>query len=360
MARISSLASRHTSILRAALPSGVALFAAAALLLAASPAHAQGPAPQLPPPAAAQPAAPAAPAGRAVTVVSTGADGASTIIVSLGDHSGIEGPDAETVREIVAHDLASHRAPSGAYEVRMGKLGSRVLLVVEHRTDAGIEERHTLITGVEEAPIASQRVVDALVSNKPLEETQNVTNVLSQEARTPLQKQGRPGFAGGIIGVTPAGIPTGVGAGAELGMVYEADRFALSAHGRLAGGGSGGDSGFLYFNLGVGARYFITDGDVTPYVGGGTGFSAYNASTSSAGARSNDYSNGGSYSYGSSYSGSGSGMNVYGEAGIEAFRTHRVAMIAGLRVDAPLFALSDAGDKRYIVPVSLNVGMIFK
>ena len=356
MARTSSLASRHTSIL-------VALGAAATVLLAASAAHAQGPTqPQLPAPAA-QPAPvfvaaqPAAPTGRAITVVSTGADGASTIVVSLGDHSGIEGPDAETIREIFAHDLASHRAPSGSYEVRMGKLGSRVLLVLEHRTEAGIEERHTLITGVEEAPTASGRVVDALVSGKPLEETQNVTNVLSQEARTPLQKQGRPGFAGGIIGVTPAGIPTGVGAGAELGMVYEADRFALSAHGRLAGGGSGGGSGFMYFNLGVGARYFITDGDITPYVGGGTGFSAYNASTSDPPSRANNYSD--SYQS-SSFSGSGSGMNVYGEVGIEAFRTHRVSMIAGLRADAPLFALSDGGDKKYIVPVSLNVGMIFK
>ncbi len=355
MARISSLASRHTSIprlTRLALP--LALGAAAAVLLAASSAHAQGPVQaQLPAPAA-QPAAaqPAAPAGRAVTVVSTGADGASTIIVALGDHSGIEGPDAETIREIVAHDLASHRAPSGNYEVRMGKLGSRVLMVLERRTEAGIEERHTLISGVEEAPIASQRIVDAMVSNKPLEETQNVTNVLSQEARTPLQKQGRPGFAGGIIGVTPAGIPTGVGAGAELGIVYEADRFAISAHGRLAGGGSGDGANFTYFNLGVGARYFITDGDVAPYVGGGTGFSAYNATTSSGGSY-------GQYS-GGSYNGGGSGMSLYGEAGIEAFRTHRVSMIAGLRADAPLFALSDGGDKRYVVPISLNVGMVFK
>jgi opacity protein-like surface antigen len=332
MARTSSLASRHTSALR------LALGAASAVLLAASTAHAQDPAqPQLP----AVVVAPAAPAGRAVTVVSTGADGASTIIVVLGDHSGIDGADAETIRELVAHDLASHHAGSGNYEVRMGKLGSRVLLVLEHRTQAGIDERHTLISGVEEAPTASQRVVDALVSGRPLEETQNVTNVLSQEARTPLQKQGRPGFAGGIIGVTPAGIASGVGAGAELGMVYESDRFALSLHGRLAGGGSGSDTSFTYFNLGVGARYFLSDGDFSPYVGGGTGFSAYQASTS-----------------GNSWG--GTGLNLYGELGIEGFRTHRVSMIAGLRADAPLFALADGSDKKYAVPVSLNVGMVFK
>lgn len=346
MARILSLASRHTSVLRSIRHEGIALGAAVAVLLAASSAHAQGPAqPQLPSPAA-QPAAavvttPAAPAGRPVTVVSTGADGASTIIVALGDHSGIEGPDAETIRELVAHDLASHHAGSGNYEVRMGKLGSRVLLVLEHRTDAGIEERHTLISGVEEAPIASQRVVDALVSGKPLDETASVSNVLSQEARTPLQKQGRPGFAGGIIGVTPAGIPSAVGAGAELGMVYESDRFALSLHGRLAGGGSGSDTSFMYFNLGVGARYFLSDSDFSPYIGGGTGFSAYNAT-----AMSNSWG--------------GTGLNLYGEAGVEAFRTHRVSMIAGLRADAPLFALADGSDKKYAVPVSLNVGMVFK
>ena len=223
----------------------------------------------------------------------------------------------------------------------MGKLGSKLLLVLEHRTEAGIEERHTLITGVEEAPTASQRVVDALVSNRPLEETVNVTNVLSQEARTPLQKQGRPGFAGGIIGVTPAGIPAAVGAGAELGMVYESDRFALSLHGRLAGGNSGTETSFMYFNLGVGARYFLTDGDFSPFVGGGTGFSALSAHTDTN-------------SWG------GNGLNLYGEAGVEAFRTHRVSMIAGLRADAPLFAMADGSDKKYAVPVSLNVGMVFK
>jgi len=350
MARSSSLASRHSSILCTT----IAAAATAAVLFSASAAHAQGPAPQLPPPAA-QPAQPATvvvaqpapvvvaapPQGKPVTVVSTGADGASTISVTLGDHAGVEDPDANTIREIVAHDLASHRAPSGSYEVRMGKLGSKLLLVLEHRTEGGIEERHTLITGVEEAPIASQRVVDAIVNNKPLEETANVSNVLSQEARTPLQKQGRPGFAGGIIGVTPVGVKSGVGAGAELGMVYESEHFALSAHGRLAGGSGGSDTNMTYFNLGVGARYFVSDGDFAPYIGGGTGFSAYNVSTPED-------------NFG------GSGLNLYGEAGVEAFRTHRVSMIAGLRADAPLFAMNDGNDKKYAVPVSLNVGMVFK
>jgi hypothetical protein len=295
-------------------------------------------------------------------VVSSGtSDASTTIICALGDHSGVDQADANTIRELVAHDLASHRAPSGSYEVRMGKLGSRVLLVLEHRTEAGIDERHTLISGVEEAPIAAPRLVDAMVTGKALEDTATVSTVLTAEARSSVQKQGHAGFAGGIIGVTPAGMGTGVAAGAELGMIYEADRFALSAHGRLAGGASSSDSSFMYFNLGVGARYFITDGDLAPYVGGGTGFSAYNASTGNGSSYPTGTDQYGYTTYGSnSFNGSGSGMNVYGEVGVEAFRTHRVGMIAGLRADAPLFALSDGSNHRYIVPVSLNVGMVFK
>jgi hypothetical protein len=273
-----------------------------------------------------------------MSIVASNADGTSVISVSLGDHAGVENTDADTVRELVAHDLAAHHAPSGSYEVRLGKLGTKVLLVLERRTEQGIEERHTLISGIEEAPIASARVASAMASGKSLEETQNVTNVLTSEARASVQKQGRLGFAGGVVGIAPLGVPSGVGAGAEAGIVYEADHFALTGHGRIAGGGTDPTSKFAYFNLGVGARYFVTESDLAPYIGGGTGFSVYDVS----------------------YVGSGNGLNFYGEAGIEAFRTHRTSMTAGLRVDAPLFTLADGSDRKYVLPVSLNVGMAFK
>lgn len=337
-----------------------ALLAAAAsfgLLFATTSARAQDPAP-----------APAPPAGKPVTVV-LASDSAPThgvIECSLGDHAGVDDADAATVRDFFAHELANRHAGAGTYEVRLGKLGGRILLVLEEKhPDRTVDERRTLISGVEEVPVAAPRLIDALISSKPLEETQNASNVLTAESRTPTMKQGRMGFAGGIIGATPLTMQSGFAAGGELGIIYEAEHFALTGHGRLASGSSGGQSQFTYFNLGVGARYFVTDGDFAPYLGGGAGFSVYAMSPTSSSYSSGSYDASGNYTYAAtppSYS--ANGMNLYGEVGIEAFRTHRAAMFAAARLDAPLFMVSSTDGNtttnKYAMPVSLTVGLIFK
>jgi hypothetical protein len=324
----SSFASRGSSILRLA----VALGAAAGVTLAAAQAQAQ------------EPELVAAPAA---------------FTCSLGDHAGVESADAETVRSLFAQELAARRAPPGAYEVRIGKLGSKLLLTLsDRRADGTIDERHTLIGGVEEASVAAPRLVDALANGKPVEETQTVSNVLTQEARSPVTKQGKPGFIGDVIAVTPVGIKTGVAAGADLGVTYEMERFALFGIGRIAGGSSGSQYGFTYFNLGVGARYFLTDGDVAPYVGGGAGFSGYSAD---ADGTYNTYNSAGPTSATGRTQFGATGFNLHAEVGVEAFRTHHACLLAGLRLDTPLFELADgSGEKRYAMPVSLTVGLIFK
>ena len=320
-------------------------------MLAAESAYAQDSAPSAA--ASAQPA-PAAriapPEGKTVTVV-VAADSApqqGVIECTLGEHSGVENADAETVRDLFAHELANRHAGAGLYEVRLGKLGGRLLLVLEEKhADHTVDERRTLIGGIEEVPVAAPRLIDALISGKPLEETQTANNVLSGESRSVQMKQGRMGFAGAVIGTTPISVSSGFAAGAELGIVYEADRFALTGHGRLASGSSGGDSQFTYFNLGIGARYFLTENDITPYVGAGAGFSVYNMSNNGDGSSFN-----------------GNGMNLYGEFGVEGFRAHHAVMFASVRLDAPLFALSESdyngSTTKYAMPVSFNLGLIFK
>jgi hypothetical protein len=226
-----------------------------------------------------------------------------------------------------------------------------------------VDERRTLIAGVEEVPVAAPRLIDALVSGKPLDDTQNANNVLTAESRTPTLKNGRMGFAGGIIGATPLTMSSGFAAGGELGIIYEAEHFALTGHGRLASGSSGGQSQFTYFNLGIGARYFVTDGDIAPYVGGGAGFSVYSMNpTGTAGNGTYDDTTQSYVPGAPSYN--ASGMNLYGEVGLEAFRTHRAAMLLGARLDAPLFAVSSTDGNttttKYAMPVSLTVGLIFK
>lgn len=75
-----------------------------------------------------------------------------------------------TAAEVICDALASHHARPGDYDVRFGKLGTKVLLRVSER--ASTEERQLFIAGPEEVPQAAERIATALVENKTIAETQ--------------------------------------------------------------------------------------------------------------------------------------------------------------------------------------------
>lgn len=68
---------------------------------------------------------------------------------------------------------------------------------------------------------------------------------------------------------------------------------------------------------------------------------------------------------------SGSGIGAYAEIGMEFFRTTRNGFVALLRADFPSFSLkgnedqyngvsfTTASDEKYVVPLSLDIGIAF-
>lgn len=271
-------------------------------------------------PAAAAPATPAAPQ-------------LSVQGCRLGAHEGIDAVDARTAARLVCSALADKAPHVKAAEVRLEKLGARVILTV---APEGGAEKNVVLSGVEEVPTAGPRLAESVAEVKPVAETETVKNVLTAEAAPPRTKSGQVAFNGGIIGVAPLNLGGTPAPGVDLGLIYRGERWGVSASGRFAT--SGDDiGGVQYAALASGARYSFGDGAFAPYAGAGVSIL-----TLAVERRGPDFE--------------GTGLGLYAEVGVDALRTHRIGFTAGVRLDAPLFA----HEGTYALPVSLLVGMQFR
>jgi hypothetical protein len=279
----------------------------------------------------------------------------SAVTCALGDHAGVDAADAKTAADMICHDLAAKGAPAAAYEIRFGKLGGKILLVVRGHGD----ERRALLTGIDKVTVASPRIAQAIAEGKALDETQTVKNVLRSEAQPVVRKPGQMGFNGGILGVAPVGQGATPSPGVDLGLLYHADHFGLGAQLRIAPNSTTDATSLSYTVLGTGARYYLGENDVAPYAGAGVGLAHLCVKRAD-----------------STYGGEdcGTGFGAFGEAGVEALRTHRVAFTEGVRADVPFFRMhgqtytapprgSSGGTTgehwSYAVPVSVLMGMMF-
>ena len=242
---------------------------------------------------------------------------------SLGTHAGIPDADAETAASIVCAELSKHATQPGAsYRVGLGKLGSVVILSLTMESSPGVIQEHKQLqlSGIEEVAVAAPRVVDAVVNGTPVSQTQKVDNVVGEEARTPKKKPGSAHFAAGLIGVLP---PLSHGAapapGIDLALHYETTSFAAGV-GLRGAGGKPDKTELGYFALTVGGRYYLSDADISPYVGGGFAWSWLSV-------------------HGDGFSGEKSGLGAFGEVGVEALRSHRSHLTLGLRADLPFYSL---------------------
>lgn len=270
---------------------------------------------------------------------------------TLGPHPGIEDVDAQTTADVVCHELAQ-KGQSGAREVRMGKLGGRVLLVVG--------DQRVMMNSLEEVPTAAQRIASASADGKTVEETPHVDQVIGTETRAPRSKSGQMGFKGGVVGAMAFTGDTGAAPGLALGLLYRANRWGLDAHLR-AGGGGGTKTTLTHVVLGTGPQYYFSDGDFSPFIGAGVGLMHFKLAR--------DETN---------QSVGNTGFGGYVEGGIEALRSHHASIAVSLRMDLPAFELSgDSGStstytaagyqstrtptpsSTYVAPLSLMVGMIF-
>ena len=286
----------------------------------------------------------------------------------LKEAGGLSAVEAGTAVGLVCDDLRRESGGQGTFEIRLGVLGSLVN-VTATRLDTG-ESISVRAGGLEEVPLASARIAEALVHHRTLASTQRVDNLLVEETREARVKRGSVKFTLGVADLESIGHGAR-GAGFSLGLTYATPRFALPAEMRFAWDDNAyPEPGISLFSVSLGGRGYLSKRDVSPFVGGGLGLLWLDA-------------HGGEYPYpGGPSSGyfqaESLGVAPYVEAGVEVLRLHRGRIGLHVRADFPLAALHSEeievwsewdppgsaprvypAQSRYVVPVSIGISVAF-
>ncbi len=287
----------------------------------------------------------------------------------LTDSEGFDDADSRTAARLVCNQLGRAGAPANAhYRVSLGKLGSTVILSVAQEgstPNSTVDVREMRLQGVEEVEVAAPRIADSLVHGTPIAETEKVDNIVGGEARVPKTKPGKVHFALGLAGYMP---PLDQGQapspGVLLDLHYETGNGRLELGGAFRAGGGNASNGsptanFVMFS--TGGRYYTSDADLSPYVGGGLSWG---------------------YLYlalpGQNIEGGNSGLGAYVDAGLQILRTHSTHLALGARLDLPFYALNttainggtyvpsttpsgpvNAASTYYYAPLSLEMRLTF-
>jgi hypothetical protein len=282
--------------------------------------------------------------------------------------NGLSPADAGTAVGLICDDLRRESAGRGTFEIRLGTLGSLV-----HVTATRLDTEESISVraeSLEEVPLASARIAEALVHHRPLVTTQRVDNLLAEETREARVKRGSVKFTLGVADVESIGHGARA-AGFSLGLTYASPRFALPAEMTFAWDDAEyGEPGMSLFSVSLGGRGYLSKKDVSPFVGGGLGMVRLEAHE-------------GEYPYPGSptsvyFQAESFGLAPYLEAGVEALRLHRGRVALRVRADLPVAALH--GDEmevwsewdrpgsaprvypaqsRYVVPVSIGLTVAF-
>lgn len=249
----------------------------------------------------------------------------------LVDHRGVDAGDATIAARLVCSELVQAGAPPDArFRVAFGTLGSVILLSVDREGDAPgstAASRTMTLHGIEEVRIAAPRIADSIVHGSPIAETQTVDNIVDEESRIPKSRPGKLHFALGLAGaLTPLQDGPGVAPEAIIDLHYGMSQIEIGGSLRF-GFGSSSDvhtspSGQAVA-ASIGARYFTSNKEISPYLGGGLAYSYFSVSLPSG------------------FDGNNSGLGVYADAGVEILRTHHAHLALGARIDVPFFALND-------------------
>ena len=286
----------------------------------------------------------------------------------IGDHPGIPESDAQTAALLVCDELRKqgisitdpvYEAPASAnaYRLVLRRLGEKIIVRLSQEKPVGtiIAERQLTLANIEEMIPAAPRLVDALIHNKPIDDTVDMETVTEQEARELRKISGESLWNLGILGTFVPGTSIAAEPGYEWGWSYQTPAYAVGTEFR--GSGSDGDEDsdeFSFFAWSIGGRYFFNKRNISPYVGGG--FSIINISYE---AKESPVRNQPSFSSGHWWrdddyyddSDDDSGLGAYGVAGIEALRLTESRLKLELRIDRPFFTL----DNKDIMPVTFGI-----
>lgn len=253
----------------------------------------------------------------------------------LGEHAGVDPNDARTAASIVCRELPPQAASANSYRVDLDKLGTHAFVTLTAESNgAKVDSRRMPIDRIEDVPLVAPRLVDALIHNKSLKETERVGNLTTADATTPVRRYGQMQFGGGVLGAVAPGLAT-VSPGLELALRYDTQRWVLGGQLRFAWGVGNNDQ-FNMIQLGVGPRYMLSTADTSLFLGGGMAIERL-------GERKESNTK------------SGAGVGAYAEVGVEMMRLHHNRLNVALRTDFPTFKTQDD----YLVPISLTTSFLF-
>lgn len=279
-----------------------------------------------------------------------------------GTHGGLPAEDAETVVAIVCEELqaaGASVAPPGTappdgprWEVSARRLGDGLILTLSRLGASGRVERseRLQIADLRDTPVAARRLATAIHTGRPVAETARVDNLVESETRAYEKVHGELFWGVGILGGYIPQSDTGVAYGFTLTAFYEAPRWSVGSDLRfLFAEGDGrrieddyddyyDSTSAFAFAWAVGGRWFLTDTDVSPFLGGGLSLHGLDVD-------------------GTSFNGNGFGLGAYASAGLELLRLHGSRLTVDARVDLPFYLADDytGADGRYVTPVSLGV-----
>ena len=284
----------------------------------------------------------------------------------IGDHPGIPESDAQTAALLVCDELRKQgisvtdpvyeaSASANAYRVVLRRLGEKIIVRLSQEKPVGtiIAERQLTLANIEEMIPAAPRLVNALVHNKPIDDTVDMETVTEQEARELRKISGESMWNLGILGTFVPGTDIAGEPGYEWGWSYQTPAYAVGTEFRASGSGGDEDSDdFSFFAWSIGGRYFFNKRNISPYVGGG--FSIINVSYEAkvkTPERNRSPFSSDPWGYDDYDEDSDSGLGAYGVAGIEALRLTESRLKLELRIDRPFFSL----DSQDIMPITFGI-----
>ena len=285
----------------------------------------------------------------------------------IGDHPGIPESDAQTAALLVCDELRKqgisvsdpvYETPASAnvYRVVLRRLGEKIFVRLSHENPIGtiIAERQLTLANIEEMIPAAPRLANALVHNKPIDDTVDMETVTEQEARELRKISGESLWHIGILGTFVPGTDIAAEPGYEWGWSYQTPAYAVGTEFRASGSGGDEDSDeFSFFAWSIGGRYFFNKRNISPYVGGGFSIinTSYEAKVKTPERNRSPFSSGDWGYYDDYDSESDSGLGAYGVAGIEALRLTESRLKLELRIDRPFFTL----DSQDIMPITFGI-----
>jgi hypothetical protein len=250
----------------------------------------------------------------------------------LAEHGGVGDADASTTAQLVCSALSRAGAPPSArYRVAVGRLGSVIILSVALEGDtfgSTADTREMRLDSIEAVPGAAPRIANALVHGTVVDDIE--APLPSGKAPEPLRpatsSSAKVRFALGMMGMfPPLDRSVAPAAGVDLELHADLGSLQIVTDVRLGGDDSDRTVGIVFAEFSMGGRYFMSDADFSPFIGGGFAWSVLSLTDNVH----NDFD------------GSHNGLGSYGELGLEIGRTHHTRLAFGVRLDLPFYSLTN-------------------